>query len=174
MAAALVALVIGAVVTFSSITDTDAVVDATASEVGVEVEAGAERMVFVPEGQGFLPCGFRDADGNELRLGPTDADVTVTIGTDVWRGVGTFTSPTSEVTVACDGSPGDVVRIGEPFGFDVLRGVLLLVLLPLVLGLVGTVILIVTTVLWFSRKPAAAHPGRAGPPAPSSPPPPGW
>lgn len=168
LALSIVALVIGAVLTFSSVTETDAVVDATATPVEVEVEPGEERMFFVPEEQPPVRCQLRDTDGDAIALYPPSGTVTVTAQGRTWLGVGTFTSTGPDVVVECDGTAGQVVRIGAAFGFDTVGRLLLAMAVPVGLGLVGATILLVTTILWVSRKPAPpmTHPGYGGPPPP--------
>lgn len=182
LVAALAVFVVGLWRTISSATATDAVVDATRTPVQVEVEAGTERMLYVPEDQLGAGCALSDASGTPLTLSSTGATTTVTTEGRTWRGVGTFTSPSAEVTVDCVGSPpGSLVRVGAPLGAGFAAGLVVTILVPMVLGLAGVAVLVTTTVLWVTRKPGQPgpqpgpqQPGWTPPPGPPSPPPPAW
>lgn len=173
--AALVVFVVGLWQTISGATATDAVVDATSTPVQVEVEAGTERMLYVPEGQLGGGCALSDASGTPLTLSSVGATTTVTTEGRTWRGVATFTSPSAEVTVDCAGSPpGTLVRVGAPLGAGFAAGLVVTILVPMVLGLAGVAVLVTTTVLWVTRRPAPQQPAWTPPPGPPSPPPPAW
>ncbi len=180
--AAVVVFAVGLWQTISGATATDAVVDATRTPVQVEVEADTERMLYVPEGQFGAGCEITDASGTPLTLSPAGATTTVTTEGRTWRGVATFTSPSSQITVDCRGSqPGSQVRVGAPLGAGFAAGLVVTILVPLVLGLAGVAVLVTTAVLWFTRTPGpppgpptGPPPGWTPPPGPPSPPPPAW
>lgn len=159
--AAVAVFAVGLVRTIGGATRTDAVVDATASQVDVEVEPGVERMLYVPQGTPPPACTLTDASGQALDLRPSGVSTTVTAGGRTWLGAGTFTSPTPEVSIRCDAEAGTLVRVGAPLGRDFVAGLLLTILGPLVLGGAGLVVLVTTTVLWFTR------PARPRGPAPA-------
>ncbi|WP_460840136.1 hypothetical protein [Nocardioides marmoraquaticus] len=155
--AAVVTFGVGLATTIGGATQTDAVVDATSGAVEVGVEVGAERMLYVPESLPPPACRLTDAEGRDLPLRSSALSTTVTADGRTWLGVGTFTSTTPEVSVDCQGSAeGIPVRIGAPLGGGFVAGLLLTILGPMVLGLAGLVVLVVTTVLWFSRPPRSA------------------
>lgn len=168
LVAAAVVFGVGLWWTLRGATTTDAVVDATASDVGVGVEPGTRRMLYADQDDPVVDCRLTDADGETIELDPSRVDTTVTTEGRTWTGRATFTSATAEITVRCDGPSGALVRIGSPLGGSFAVGIALTILGPLVLGGAGLVVLLVTTVLWLSRPPRqAAPPGRPSPPPPA-------
>lgn len=164
-----VVFAVGLFTTVSRGTDTDveALVRGGGQPIGASVPVGEERMLFVPAGQPAPRCQVTDAEGRGLPLRSPSTSTTVTVDGVTWTGFALFTSPTEGIEVGCE-TTVDRLRIGSPLGSGFVVGLLVTVLLPMMLGVAGLVVLITTTVLWFTRGQGA---GASGPPPPWTTPP---
>jgi len=143
-------------------------------EHAVSLPAHVQRGLYVAEDLPPAQCTAKDASGAPVSFQSPDGTFTY----DGWVAKATFDTGDGHLTFTCDGPAGTEVRVAAvPSNHDFIRLGLLGIGLPLLLGGVGFVILLVTTILWFTRRPAprsGAPPGRspgtpAGPP-PGSPP----
>lgn len=152
---AVAAFAVGLVLTLRSATGTDATFSTADGPTSVEAEAGTDRMLFVPSGAPSPSCTVEDGEGTR-NLDRPSAGTTVTTGGHEWVGFATFESGDGHLTVSCETagrSPVDV-RVGPTLGTGFVVGLGLTILLPLVLGLSGFAVLVVTTVLFVTRKPS--------------------
>jgi hypothetical protein len=149
---AVAAFVVGLVLTLKAATHTDTTFSTADGPATVEVEAGTDRMLFVPSGSGSPDCTVEDGSGARTLENPS-ASTTVTTGGDEWVGFATFDSGDGDLTITCDSAAPVDVRVGPPLGAGFVVGLLLTILLPLVLGLSGFGVLVVTTVLFVTRRP---------------------
>jgi hypothetical protein len=140
----------------------------------VTLPANAERGLFVREGRPLPRCQVSDGSGSPLQFRRPGEQFTY----GDWIAVREFTTGDGNLTFTCPGGGRGQIRIAEvPSGSDFARLGLLGVLLPLGLGGAGFVVLLVTAILWFSRRPSAppgAPPGPGPPPGSPYGPPSGW
>jgi hypothetical protein len=158
-----VAAVLFGVAMFHFIRDisrTDAVFPAVGSHT-VTVPAGTERGLFVHQGQTIPRCEVSDGSGSSLHFRRPAERFTY----NQWVAVRVFDTGDGTLVFSCAPGGGGAIRIASiPSGGDFARLGFLGVLLPLGLGGLGFVVLLVTTILWISRRPGAGTPGA----------PPGW
>ena len=150
---AVAAFVVGLVLTLKAATHTDATFSTADGPASVEVDPGSDRMLFVPTGSGSPDCTVEDGSGSRTLENPS-ASTTVSAGGEEWVGFTRFDSGDGDLTITCDSAAPVDVRVGPPLGSGFVAGLLLTILLPLVLGLSGFAVLVVTTVLFVTRKPA--------------------
>lgn len=143
----------GLFLTITSATHTDATFDTADGPASVQVDSGTDRMLFVPSGSGSPDCTVEDGSGTRS-LGSPSGTTTVTTGGHEWIGFATFDSGDGDLTITCDSAAPVDVRVGPPLGAGFVVGILLSILLPLVLGLAGFAVLVVTTVLFVTRRPS--------------------
>ena len=164
-------LVVAAVVIFGiaiyhfvrTIADSDAVFRATGSHA-VTLPAGTERGLFVTDGRPIPRCQVADGSGSPLHFRRPAERFTY----GEWVAVRVFDTGDGRLVFSCAPGVGGKIRIAMvPSQGDFARLGFLGVLLPLGLGGVGFVVLLVTTVLWFSRRPQ--QPGPAYGAAPGTP-----
>lgn len=112
-----------------------------------------ERMLFESFELG-VDCTIRDGSGSERPLHKVDEEVTVLSGGDKWTGVATFDSGDGDLTVTCidmvSGGDGPM-RIGTPEGTGYRIALVSSIAGPILVGGLGAMILILTTVLYFTR-----------------------
>ena len=116
----------------------------------VVVPAHTERALFT-NGTSGLTCSAVDGTGAVLPLRLVTGDFTV----NEWQAVFRFDSGDGEVTLDCGLTGGSAdVRVGElPSTGTFVVGLLVGILGPIVLGLVGGIILVVTFVRYLTRQP---------------------
>jgi hypothetical protein len=135
----------------------------------VSVPAHVRRGLFRSETDPRPLCRAEDGTGARIRFEHVQDHFTL----NGWIAVDTFDTGDGQLTFTCGQGPTLVsdVRIGEvPTGGDFARLGLVGIVLPLVLGLVGFLVLLITTILWFTRKPPRPGPPyAAGPFAPGRP-----
>jgi hypothetical protein len=167
----LVAVVLFGVAMFRfvrTISHTDAVFPAVGTHT-VTVPAGTERGLFVHQGAPLPRCQVSDGTGSPLQFRRPVERFTY----QRWVAVRVFDTGNGTLVFSC-GHSGGVIRIATiPGNGDFARLGIIGVLLPLALGGLGFVVLLVTTILWISRRPSAPQPG-APPGWQPGPPPPGW
>ncbi len=122
------------------------------------------RMVFAPSGSTAPSCAFVDGGGKKLAVRAIFGGSTLTTGGNRWRAFGQLdSSGDGNVTATCTSSPGATaeVRMGAPVTVSGLGGALVAgVGALLLLGGLGFVVLLVTTILWVTRKPDPAGSAR--------------
>jgi hypothetical protein len=164
-----VAAVLFGVAMFHFIRDisrTDAVFPAVGSHT-VTVPAGTERGLFVHQGQTIPRCEVSDGSGSPLHFRRPAERFTY----NQWVAVRVFDTGDGTLVFSCAPGGGGAIRIASiPSGGDFARLGFLGVLLPLGLGGLGFVVLLVTTILWISRRPGAGTPGVPPTGPPSAPP----
>jgi hypothetical protein len=145
---------------YSSATQQDGVITANGRPATINAPAGEKRMLFVPSGQRAPSCELVDGTGKKLLVRPIFGDATLGTGGTEWQVFSQVeSSGDGKVTLTCtpttsgDGTQVQV-RMGAPIdartlGGRVIGGFAALLLL----GGAGFVVLLVTTILWFSRKP---------------------
>jgi hypothetical protein len=169
MVAAAVVFGVGVVGFARTITHTDAVFRAAGSHA-VSLPPGTERAMFVPEGRPIPLCQVTDGTGTPLHFRRPDQRFTY----NTWVAVRAFDTGDGNIVFTCPPGVGGRIRIAEmPTGGDVARFGVVGVLLPLALGGVGFVMVLVTGILFYTRRPqqpayGAAYGGVYG--APGGPP----
>lgn len=157
-------LILLAVVTFvlllvlllsrSTRTDDVATLPPSGEPVSLDVKAGQKRMLFTVEGQPPPRCTMTDADAEKVVLHAVGSNVTVGSDGTEWKGFATFTARTDRVELACDDvENGQQVRVGASLGAGFVGGILAAILVPMILGVAGLAVLVVTTIFWFTRAP---------------------
>jgi hypothetical protein len=145
---------------YSSVTQQDGVVTANGRTANVSAPPGEKRMLFIESGQRAPSCELVDGTGRKLAVRPIFGEATLDTGGTQWQAFSQVdSSGDGKVAITCtpttsgDGTQVQV-RMGAPvdagtLGGGVLGGFAALFLLS---G-AGFVVLLVTTILWFSRKP---------------------
>jgi hypothetical protein len=138
----------------------------------LHLPAHTKRMVFGDANTDTGMCTARQVGGRAVQFRPFADDGTVP--TDSASDFATFDTGSGTVVFVCFGSAADTMWVtpvpstGSVIWLAVLGGVV-----PFVLGATGFIVLLVTAVLWFSRRPRpapyAGPPGFAGPPGPPAP-----
>jgi hypothetical protein len=139
------------------VTVTDGIFRADGSAHVVSAPRGERRMVFTPAGSSVPSCTFVDGSGRKLLVRAIFGEATVTTGGTDWQAFGSIdSSGDGKVSATCGPAGGaeSQVRMGAPvtvagLGGTILGGVAAL----LGLGGLGFAVLLVTTILWVSRKP---------------------
>ncbi len=131
----------------------DAVITAGEGPVEVDLPAGEERALFTRDGEP-VSCTATDVDGEPVELRRVSADFT----TGDWTADLRFDTGAGDVTFDCASppaaGPASEVRIGRvPSMRAFVGGLLVAVLGPIVLGLAGLVVLVVTGILYVVRPP---------------------
>src|SRR3954452_1805902 len=161
-----------------TVTHTDAEFAAVGTHP-VTLPAHTDRGLFVLDGRPIPRCRVTDTSGTALNFRRPDERFTY----NRWVAVRVFDTGDGNILFTCPRSLGGRIRIAEvPSGDDIARLGFVGVLLPLGIGGVGFVVVLVTGILWFSRRPGrpapmyGAQPGPAYGAAPGSPPasPPGY
>lgn len=150
-----VAVFVGGLIwTIVGVSKTDGTFDADGQPASVTSPADKKRMLFVEDdGSTTEPtCTVADGSGEERDLDDVTGRVTVSTGSGDWLGIATFDSGDGDLTVTCTASdPGTEMRIGAPLGFGFAAGLVISIALPMVLGAIGILILLVTTILFVTR-----------------------
>jgi hypothetical protein len=135
----------------------------------VNLPAGVERGVFAEEGRRLVHCRAVDDRGAEVDFRRPGSRFTY----DQWVALRVFDTGDGRLTFTCSAaSRGDLRIASVPSTGDLAQLGLLGLLLPMALGTLGLVIVVVTAILWFIRRPARpAPPGwQPGPPIGRQPP----
>lgn len=132
------------------LTQEDAVFAAGDTPVQVDLPSGEERALFSTDGTA-VACSATDGSGRDLQLRAVTGEFTY----NDWKAVARFDTGDGDVTFECDDlSPGAEVRIAQlPSTGVFVAGIVIGVVAPLVLGLVGFLMLIITAVLYASGAP---------------------
>jgi hypothetical protein len=161
---ALASFVVGLIWTISSAAKTDGTFNADGTPASVTAPAHEKRMLFVEDRSDDFGDDF---DEFPHEVGPEEPDCTVSdssgerdlddvngkVRVNQWRGIATFDSGDGDLTITCIGDPGTEMRVGAPLGFAFVGGLLLTVLGPIVLGGLGVIALLVTTILYATGAP---------------------
>lgn len=152
------AFVVGLIWTITSAAKTDGEFEVDGTPASVTSPANEKRMLFIEDhDEGDFPgeitvpepdCVVRDSAG-ERDLD----DVTGETRVNQWRGIATFDSGDGDLTITCAGAEGTEMRVGAPLGLGFVGGLLLTILGPIVLGGLGLIALLVTTVLYATGAP---------------------
>lgn len=139
-------------------TRTDGVITADGNPASIAAPPNETRMLFVESGHVAPNCVLTDGSGQQLLMRAIFGDSTVTTGGSEWKAFSQIdSSGDGNIAITCTPTAvGDVarIRLGEPLDVASVGGAVLAgVGAILVLGGAGFVILLVTTILWFTRKP---------------------
>lgn len=139
------------------VTVTDAIFSADGSAHAVNAPSGERRMVFTPAGTAVPSCTFVDSSGTTLLTRAIFGQATVTTGGTEWRAFASIdSSGDGKVSATCahPGGAQSQVRMGAPVTVEGLGGAIIGGVAALLgLGGLGFLVLLVTTILWISRKP---------------------
>jgi hypothetical protein len=142
----------------------DAVFAADGKAHQVDLPAGEERAIYLDSAFADTACEVTDGAGDPVDLRSPGGDFTY----NEWTATDRFDTGDGNLTFTCTGSdPADRVRIASvPSVGGLIGGVVGAVLLPLLLGLAGLVVLVVTGILWATGAPRQPRDGdrRAGSP----------
>jgi len=135
----------------------DGVISANGQAAAIASPANRSRMLFVQSGHTPPDCDLVDGHGLALLKRTIVDTIILTTGGQEWRAFTQIdSSGDGAITITCRPVTNDVaqVRVGQPvdpasLGGAVLAGTGTI----LVLGGAGFVVLLVTTILWFIRKP---------------------
>lgn len=161
---ALAAFVVGLIWTISSAAKTDGEFNADGTPASVTSPAHEKRMLFVEDRSDDFGDDFDEFPGE---VSPEEPDCTVSdssgerdlddvtgkVRVNQWRGIATFDSGDGDLTITCIGDPGTEMRVGAPLGLGFVGGLLLTILGPIVLGSLGVVALLITTILYATGAP---------------------
>lgn len=175
---ALAAFVVGLIWTITSAAKTDGEFELDGTPVSVTSPAHEKRMLFVEDhsddfGDDDFGDDFGDDDFGEFpgEVSPAEPDCVVSdssgqrdlddvngkVRVNQWRGIATFDSGDGDLTITCTGAEGTEMRVGAPLGFGFVGGILLTILGPIVLGGLGVVALLITTILYATGAPRTRH-----------------
>ncbi len=140
------------------LTQEDAVFGVDETPVQVDLPAHEERAVFFEDLSGGQ-CNAVDGTGAAIDFRSVTGDFTY----NEWTAAARFDTGDGDVTFTCQGATGsEQVRIAQlPSTGTFVAGLLVGVLAPIILGLVGLLILVITGVLWATRPPRNQQPGAA-------------
>ena len=159
LVAAVVTAVLLFVRTLSSFMEVEARVPADNAPHAVEVGTDGDRFLWAREG-GTADCVLVErGSGTPVHLEPVLGSFTRSGGSGEWQAVARFDPGSGDLEFTClsAGGPAEIgpeLRMGSFMG-----AIVLTVVLPLVLGLAGLVVLLVTGILWSSRPPRSAPGG---------------
>jgi hypothetical protein len=133
----------------STVIHTDAVFRASGTHA-VTLPAGTERGLYVPEGRPIPQCQVTDGARSALHFRHPDARFTY----DGWLAVRVFDTGDGNITFTCAPGVSGRMRIAQvPSGDDFARLGFVGVLLPMALGGLGFLVVLVTGVLFYTRRP---------------------
>ena len=162
MAAAVAVFAIGVAGFARTVTHTDAVFRAAGTHA-ITLPAGTERGLFVPEGRPIPACQVTDGSGAALHFRAPEERFTY--GT--WIAVRIFETGDGRLVFSCPLGAGGRIRVAEvPSGEDFARFGFLGVLIPLGLGGLGFVVVLVTGILFYTRRPQPVGVGYGAPGGP--------
>jgi hypothetical protein len=129
--------------------DEDAVFAADGRPHQVDLPAGEERALFSESGQ--VDCTIVDGNDEQVGYRSPGGDFTY----NEWTAFARFDTADGDLTFTCEGfDPDDRVRIAQlPDLGGFVGGILAGILLPILLGLTGLVMLVVTGVLYATGAP---------------------
>jgi hypothetical protein len=142
---------VGAIFTvLRPLTQEDAVFAADGQAHQVSVDSGEERALFKESGSA-VQCVATNGSGTDVEFRRVSGSFTY----NEWKAVARFDTGDGDLTFTCNsGSGSDRVRIAQlPSTGGFIAGILIGVIVPLLLGLVGIVMLIITGILWATGAP---------------------
>lgn len=133
----------------------DAVITAGEGPVTVDLPAGEERAVYARVGEP-VACTAVDADGATVELRRISGDFTY----DDWTAQQRFDTGAGDVVLDCTTvDPGSEVRVAQlPTTARFVTGLVLAIGGPVLFGLGGFVVLVVTGILYATRAPRPRRP----------------
>ena len=139
------------------LTREDAVFPADGQTHSFTTEAGQERALFSEDGAA-LQCTATDGNGRQVDFRSVTGEFTY----NEWTAVSRFDTGDGDLDFTCTGGTGaEQVRIAQlPSTGGFVTAIVVGVVGPLMLGLAGLVILIITGVLWATGEPRR----KGGPP----------
>lgn len=138
--------------TISGFFDTDARVPADGQPHQVSVGTDGDRMLWVDDTMTHPACRIVDrATGRVIAQRPVGGDFRRDRGAGDWVGASRFSPGSGHLTVRCVGRGGSVEIGSAPRIRSFVVGIVATIVVPLVLGLAGLVVLLVTGILWSSR-----------------------
>ena len=156
----LLGLVIGMVVIMTALraaTVEDGVITANGQAAAIASPANRSRMLFVQSGHTPPDCDLVDGSGEALLKRTIVETITITTGGQEWRAFTQIdSSGDGAITITCRPVTNDVaqVRVGQPVDTASLGGAVLAGAgAILALGGAGFVILLITAILWITRRP---------------------
>ena len=140
------------------LTQEDAVFAARDSPVRLGLTAGKERALFTDSGVS-MDCSAVDGSGEAVEFRPVTGEFTF----NEWTAVSRFETGDGDMTFTCAGlNPDSRLRIAQlPSTGGFVAGIVIGVVAPLVLGGIGLLMLIVTTILYTTGAPRK-EPDRPG------------
>ena len=150
--------------TLKGFLETDATVVADGRPHAVHVGTDGDRMLWLEDGFG-QQCSVVDrATGDPVVAAPVVGSYHRSDGSGDWHGALRFHPGSGDLEVTCTDSDGSVLLGPAPRIAGFVGGVFFAILAPLLLGGMGVVALIVTTVLFATGAPRSQPPapGRAG------------
>jgi hypothetical protein len=132
------------------LTQEDAVFRVDETPVQVDLPAGEERAIFYG-GPSSAQCNATDGSGAQIDFRSVTGEFTF----NEWTAAARFDTGDGDVTFSCRSEFGsEEVRIAQlPSTTTFVAGLLVGILVPLLFGLVGLIILIVTGIMWATRPP---------------------
>lgn len=139
---------VGLFLTLRPLAQEDAVVRADGQPHLVELPAREERALFVDRPVVGTACQVVDGAGNQVDLRPVGGDFTF----NEWTATDRFDTADGDLTITCTGDGR--VRVGAlPSIGGFAGGLAVAILAPLLLGLTGLVMLVVTGILYATGAP---------------------
>lgn len=167
MAGAVLAVVVLA--TFGIDVDRDDALFTASGTHDVIVPAHVRRGIFVVESDPNPQCNVTHTDGTRIDLEPPSSDYTY----DEWMVVLEFDTGDGRLRFQCHDGADARIRIAMvPDRHDFVRVGILGAAVPAALGGIGFLVVLVTGILWYTRRPSPAYP--PPPPGWHPPPPPNW
>ena len=137
------------------LTQEDAVFSASDTPILLDLPANEERALFNDQNDP-ADCAATDGSGAPIEF----RSVTGEFSYNEWTAIARFDTGDGDVTFECSGTSADsqlrIAQLPSTGGF--IAGLLVGILVPLVLGLVGIVILIITGILWATGAPREKKP----------------
>jgi hypothetical protein len=134
----------------------------------VTVPAHAERGLFVVEGNPIPRCRVSDSSGAPVEFRVPDTRFTF----NGWEAVRLFDTANGTLTFDCSQGGSGQFRIGRvPDGDELTRAGVIGFFVPLAVGGTGFLVVLVTGILFYTRRPTTAY---AAPPPGWPPPPSAW
>jgi hypothetical protein len=153
-----IALVLGAVGaavglfiwTLSGFLETDARVAADGSAHAVTVGTGGDRMLWLEDGRAGGCTIVDQQSGERVLLRHLGASYTRSDSDGEWHGAARFRPGSGRIEVTCEGGGTALIGPAPRIGSFV-AGILATIFVPLLLGLAGVAVLLVTGILWSLR-----------------------
>ncbi|MBC9732272.1 hypothetical protein [Nocardioides marmotae] len=153
--------------TLSAFLETDATVPADGAPHTVTVPTDRDRVLWLDPDEAVRCQVVDGATGRPVVMSPVGADLQKSDGDGEWRAAARFHPGSGDLEVTCTDGAGDGTDTGT--GIDTgeaqvgpapsvggfIGSIVLAITVPLVLGLAGLVVLLVTVVRWATGRPRA-------------------